>query len=351
MPPGERLSILHVDLSKYFGGTERYCLDLAGRQLAQGHRVGLVAWRAPGSRNAIQRHAPSGLEIFEAPPVFASWTVRKAAREIRADILNAHLPDSARAVAAARLAVPAVLTMHLRYRKAETRGMAGLVFVARWQEREATGFPGLTVTAPNWPPGGLAADPARVAAARAEIGAGPATFVVGFIARLNRIKRAEILIDAFRRAGLTNARLALIGDGPDEAALKARAGGDPSIHFLGHRRDVETWHHAVDLFVLPSDWEGLPLGVLEAMRAGTPILATASQGTAEVLQGTDATLVPCGDTDALTAALVRLEGYFRTGALSRRAYDLSDFTPEKALARIDGFYRRVIAASGGDVAR
>jgi glycosyltransferase involved in cell wall biosynthesis len=344
MPPGERLSILHVDLSKHFGGTERYCLDLAGRQLAQGHRAGLVAWRAPPARNAIQRHAPPGLEVFEAPPVFASWTIRKAARAMGADIINAHLPDSARAVAAARLAIPAVLTMHLRYRKAETHGMAGLVFVAHWQEREAADFPGLTVTAHNWPPEAPAADPARVAAARAEIGAGPATFLVGFIARLNRIKRAELLIDGFRRAGLSNARLALIGDGPEEAALKARAGGDPAVHFLGHRRDVETWHRAIDLFVLPSDWEGLPLGVLEAMRAGTPILATASQGTAEVLQGTDATLIPCGDADALATALVELEARFRAGALPRQAYDLSDFTPEKALARIDRFYRSVIAA-------
>lgn len=344
MAPPDRLSILHVDLSKHFGGTERYCLDLAARQLAQGHRVGLVAWRAPQSRNVIQHHAPPGLEVFEAPPVFASWTVAKAVRAMAADIVNAHLPDSARATAAARLSIPAVLTMHLRYRRAETRGMAGLVFVARWQEREAADFSGLTVTAHNWPPDGATPDPARVAAARAEIGAAADTFVIGFIARLNRIKRAELLIAAFRRAGLANARLALIGDGPEAAALKANAGGDPAIHFLGHRGDVETWHRAIDLFVLPSDWEGLPLGVLEAMRAGTPVLATASAGTAEVLDGTDAALVPCGDVDALATALARLATRFRAGGLARHAYDLSDFTPDRAVARIDGFYRRVIAA-------
>jgi glycosyltransferase involved in cell wall biosynthesis len=338
------LSILHIDLSKDFGGSERYCLDIAERQLAAGHKVGLVAWRAPAHRNAVQKHAPTGLAIYEAPPVFASWTVARAIREMNADIVNVHLPDSARAFAAVRgKKPPAVMTLHLRYRADEMKGMDGLVCVAKWQAAESADWRGPKLVALNWPPAEQPSDPVKVAAARAEIGGDADTFVIGSIARLNRIKRVDLLIDAFRRAVLPNARLALIGDGKDRKKLMAQAGGDPSIRFLGQRSDVQNWHRALDLFVLSSDWEGLPLGVLEAMRAGTPILATASQGTAEVLEGSDAVLVPCGDPGAMAAALADLDAKFRRGVLTRKSYDLSRYDAAHSTAAVEQFYREVIA--------
>ncbi len=345
---GIPLSILHVDLSKDFGGSERYCLDIAQRQMAAGHKVGLVAWRAPAHRNAVQKHAPPGLIVYEAPPIFASWTVKRAIREMDADIVNVHLPDSARAFAAVRgPKPPAVMTLHLRYRHKETKDIDGLICVAKWQDRESSEFTGPKLVAPNWPPAERSADPAKIAAARTEIGCDASTFVIGSIARLNRIKRIDLLIDAFRRAGLDNARLALIGDGKDREALMARAGAGRDIRFLGQRKDVENWHRAIDLFVLSSDWEGLPLGVLEAMRAGTPILATASDGTAETLEGSDATLVPPGDVDAMANALRALRDRAARGLLERKPYDLSRYDAGRSVAAVEKFYREIIARRNG----
>ena len=338
------LSILHVDLSKDFGGSERYCVDIAARQIAAGHKVGLVAWRAPAHRIAVQKHAPPGLVVYEAPPIFASWTVKRAIREMSADIVNVHLPDSARAFAAVRgPKPPAVMTLHLRYRHKEAKGIDGLICVAGWQEAESAEFTGPKLVARNWPPAEVPADPVKIAAARAEIGGDDSTFVIGSIARLNRIKRIDLLIDAFHRAGLDNARLALIGDGKEREALMARAGGDPSIRFLGQRSDVQNWHRAIDLFVLSSDWEGLPLGVLEAMRAGTPILATASTGTAETLEGSGATLVPPGDVEAMTHALRDLRARAAHGMMVRRRYDLSRYDADRSVAAVEQFYREIIA--------
>jgi glycosyltransferase involved in cell wall biosynthesis len=342
------LSILHVDLSKDFGGSERYCLDIAQRQLAAGHKVGLVAWRAPAHRNAVQHHAPPGLAVYEAPPVFASWTVARAIRGMNTDIVNVHLPDSARAFAAVRgKKPPAVMTLHLRYRADEMKGMDGLICVAKWQAAESADWRGPKLVALNWPPSERPFEPAKVAAARAEIGGDADIFIVGSIARLNRIKRIDLLIDAFRRAALPNARLALIGDGKDREKLTARAGADPSIRFLGQRSDVQNWHRALDLFVLSSDWEGLPLGVLEAMRAATPILATACQGTAEVLEGSGATLVPPGDAAAMAAALRDLHARHMRGALPRQAYDLSRYDADSSVAQVGQFYRAVMAGRAG----
>jgi glycosyltransferase involved in cell wall biosynthesis len=278
--------------------------------------------------------------------VFASWTVARAIREQGADIVNVHLPDSARAFAAVRGAKPpAVMTLHLRYRANEMKGMDGLVCVAGWQDAESADWRGPKLVALNWPPAEVPADAAAVVAARTEIvGDGDEnTFVIGSIARLNRIKRVDLLIDAFKRAALPNACLALIGDGKDRDKLMAQAGGDPAIRFLGQRSDVQNWHRALDLFVLSSDWEGLPLGVLEAMRAGTPILATAATGTAEVLEGSDATLVPCGDVEAMAAALRDLRARAARGALPRHPYDLSRYDAVRSVAAVERFYREVIA--------
>ena len=137
------------------------------------------------------------------------------------------------------------------------------------------------MTALNWPPLLLPAEPERIVAARRLLGAGPDTFVIGFLARFHRIKRADLLIAAYRKAASPNTILALIGDGPERARLEAKARGDGSIRFLGHREDIGVWHRAINLFALTSDWEGMPLGVLEAMQLGTPIIATACLGTAE----------------------------------------------------------------------
>jgi hypothetical protein len=79
------------------------------------------------------------------------------------------------------------------------------------------------------------------------------------------------------------------------------------------------------------------------MQCGTPILATASQGTAEALNGSRATLSPCGDAQALAGAITRLGAQFSAGVLPRAPYDLSRFDAAIALARIEGLYRRVMA--------
>ncbi|HEY4076881.1 MAG TPA: glycosyltransferase family 4 protein [Rhizomicrobium sp.] len=346
MPSGP-LSILHVDLSKHFGGAERYCLDLAGRQAACGHKVGVVIW-GQKARDSYRHHAAPGVTLYWAPCIFASRTVARAIAAQKADILHVHLPDAARAVAAARRHPPVAMTLHIRYRQKEMGGVDGLIRIADWQERESAGFAGPAITVPNWVPDEAPFDPVRVAALRTGVGAG--LFLVGAVARLNRIKRQDLLIDAWRRAALSGARLLLIGEGPDRAALEARAAGDPTILFLGHRDDTQDWYRALDLFVLASDWEGMPLSVLEAMRAGAPILATASAGTAEVLRDSTAQLVPCGDTAALADALVQAHADFQAGRPRRAVYDMTRFDAGHAVSRIEDFYRRIIAARGPSVA-
>jgi len=339
------LSILHVALSDGFGGSERYAVDLAAKQQEQGHRIAIVGRRARRGAHSLFDHVPSGVSAYGASKLAPGHTLAQVIAAHEVDILNLHLPDAARAARSLRHRPPAVMTLHLRFKEKEFRKLDGMIRIAHWQEEETRAYDGPAVTALNWPPAIAPATAQEVAAAREMLGAGPDTFVVGFLGRLHAVKRVDLLIEAWHRAKPLNSILALVGDGPERAALERQAHGKSSIRFVGHREDMGVWHRAIDMFALASDWEGLPLGVLEAMNLGTPILATACAGTAEALAGSPAWLVPAGDGPALAASLAAARARFAAGQLPRQAYDLSRFDPAIALKNIDDFYRRVISAT------
>jgi len=122
-------------------------------------------------------------------------------------------------------------------------------------------------------------------------------------ARLAPPKRHDLLVDAWPR--VPDAQLVLAGDGPGRAAVAARVDRSAAadrITVLGDRSDVGRLLAAADVLVLPSDREGLPMAVLEAMAAGVPVVASAVGG----LCGLDrdcAVLVEPGRADALAAGL------------------------------------------------
>jgi glycosyltransferase involved in cell wall biosynthesis len=102
----------------------------------------------------------------------------------------------------------------------------------------------------------------------------------------------------------------IAGDGPLAASLRARATAlGVDVVFLGHRDDVPALLAAVSVFVLPSRWEGQPLVLQEALRAGTAIVATQVGGVPDLTSAPDpmggpaALLIPPGDPAALAAAV------------------------------------------------
>ena len=99
------------------------------------------------------------------------------------------------------------------------------------------------------------------------------------------------------------------GEGDQRPALEeaiASAGLTGRVHLLGHRWDVSDWYDAADIFVLPSDLEGMPLAIMEAMAKGLPVVATAVSGIPEEL-GDTGQLLPAGakNRPALVNQLVR----------------------------------------------
>jgi glycosyltransferase involved in cell wall biosynthesis len=135
--------------------------------------------------------------------------------------------------------------------------------------------------------------------------------LAGVIARLTEQKGHVHLFDALTRiAELSSVHLAVVGDGHLREKLERRVaalGLSPRVHFLGPRRDLGDLLHAIDVFVLPSLWEGLPLSLVLAMGAGVPVVATAVAGVPEVVEdGRTGLLVPPGDATALGRAMARI---------------------------------------------
>jgi glycosyltransferase involved in cell wall biosynthesis len=147
---------------------------------------------------------------------------------------------------------------------------------------------------------------------RAELGIPAAATVVGSVTRLSPQKAPLDLVDAFGLAARARPEtwFLIVGDGSLRAEVEARllrVGLAGRVVLTGVRRDVPELLGAMDVFALSSLWEGLPRAILQAMAARLPVVATAADGTAEVVrEGATGFLVPRGRSDVFGERLVRL---------------------------------------------
>lgn len=135
------------------------------------------------------------------------------------------------------------------------------------------------------------------------------------VGRLVPQKRFDLLLAAFARAGGPDDRLVILGEGPCRGALWAlahRLGIAARLSLPGHKGETAGWFARADLFLLSSDYEGVPGVVVEAMAAGLSIVATRSSAALDELLGKDSSgqgrfgqLVERGDVAALAAAMAR----------------------------------------------
>lgn len=150
------------------------------------------------------------------------------------------------------------------------------------------------------------------------------------VARLTRQKRVDILLRAFADVRARRpARLRLAGDGKLQPALQEQAralGIAEDVQFLGHVEDVGAEYRRAALTVLPSHWEGFPNVIIEALAHGVPVVATATPGAVEILDGTGCGLLAALDDPADLARRISeaLDTRFTPAALRARAEHFSD---------------------------
>ena len=187
---------------------------------------------------------------------------------------------------------------------------------------------------------------------RANPGAGSCPRIV-MVARFVSQKDQSLLLEAL--SGIHREfQLDFVGDGPlrPEAEAQARKLGH-RVNFLGERSDVAEILGAAQILVLATKWEGLPLSVLEGMRAGLPVIASDVGGVAEaVSDGDNGFLVPTGDCGRLRQRLEQMlsdaDLRIRMGLQGRRRYE-EDFTLQKMLERTAAVYHSMLPGRSAEI--
>ncbi|MET7284471.1 glycosyltransferase [Streptomyces sp. NPDC005573] len=382
--PGPR--VLHL-AQPVDGGVARVVRDLVRAQLAAGLRV--TAGCPGGGLASDLRELGADVRPWQAvrsPGPGLPGEVRRLARliaEVRPDLVHAH---SAKAGLAARLAlrgrVPTVFQPHAWSFEA-AGGITGALALAwerraaRWAHRvvcvseaeRATGLRagvrasyavvpnGVDVARfhPGLPQGPAGPDPYAGSPARAALSAraallpdlGPARPLVVCVGRLCRQKGQDVLLRAWDQVlrAVPDARLVLVGDGPDREALRRAA--HPDVLFAGAVADPLPWYRAADLVVLPSRWEGMALAPLEALACARPVVLTEVDGARESLPPGLAAhcLVPPEAPSALAGAVVGLlsDAPLRASLGDRgRRHVLSTHDVRHTAARVADLYRELL---------
>ena len=335
----EPLRVTHVVLSLDFGGLERVVLSLAKASRGLGQDVALLCLERTGTLAPQVEAMGVPLACVAKPPGLRWETadrVREVLRRFRPDVVHTHqmaaLLYAGRA--ARRERVPVVHTEHANVAARRAKSWArrlrtGLLW--RYAGRYADRFCGVSrdvvAAAAAYGtirrrklahvPNGIdtavfAAAEADRPAARAALGIAPDAPVVGTVGRLAEVKQQGVLIRAFAQVlpAFPAARLVLVGDGPLWAELEELAGSlglGGAVLFAGYRPNPERYLAAMDVFVLPSRAEAMPLVIPEAWAAGRPVVATRVGGIPELIEdGKTGLLVEPGDVGGLAVRLRQL---------------------------------------------
>jgi glycosyltransferase involved in cell wall biosynthesis len=331
----DRIVLLHVIDSLGLGGAERFLVDLCSALPPDRYKVIVSAVSNDGQRAADLSQA--GIELW---PLHSrsNWDLSAFLRLVlfmrrqKVDVVHTHLFVGGLfgRLAALLAGVPVKVTT-------EQNAYAPGHTLPRWQvlsdavlarltdrlvavsvgtrdylvreERVPQERIQIVPNAIRWPESVSAS---RVRAAKREIGGEGHFPLLGTVARLAPQKGLSYLLQALAglRRRYPDLLWVILGEGELRSELETMVdelGLQNHVRFCGLRRDVQAVLQSLDLFVLPSLFEGLPLSLLEAMAAGRPVVATQVAGSSEVIEdGVNGRLVPPADSEALAEAILGL---------------------------------------------
>ena len=180
-------------------------------------------------------------------------------------------------------------------------------------------------------------------------------FVVGWVGRMTAVKRTDLVVEVLRElvGRGVDARLLLVGDGPDRDHLERYAhelGVIKRCLFLGYQEEVGRFYDAIDALLLPSVNEGTPVSVIEALAAERPAVATRVGGTPDVIRdGVDGFLVDSADPGELAerlAELARDPGRRAEMGAAGRSRVLERYAVDRLVDDVDALYRELLVDEG-----
>lgn len=189
------------------------------------------------------------------------------------------------------------------------------------------------------------------AEAKSRLGLDPNSLVVGTAARLASVKRLDLFLGVAKRLSrsLPEASFVVAGKGSEEARIRnliKQYDLEDRVFMLGHRDDIHETLSAMDLLLITSDREGIPMVLLEAMALGVPVVARDVGGIREVLDhGTTGVLVPSVDVEKLAEPCLMLlrDLAMRTRiAQNAQAAVVEKYSAEANAAQILSIYRSLL---------
>jgi L-malate glycosyltransferase len=369
------LRILHISSARSFGGGERHLADLATALALRGHEV--YAALPPGSPLEKELLAlPSG-RIFHLGLRWGALDIRSALelgrslRDHKIELLHAHMGRDypLAALAAARApGVKLIVTRHVLFRLNRLhaltfRRVARVIAVSRAVERSLVAqniFPAQKIRVI---PNGI--DFARFdrslrgfdrAAFRQGLKIPPHSLLVGSIGSLKRQKGHEDFLRAaaiitrekseahFVIAGADETRAGAARDELERRAIELGLRG--RLHLPGRLDDIAPFLSALDVYVSASHTESFGLAIVEAMGMGLPVVATATEGAREIIEGEEAALlVAVSEHEKMAASVLRLldneDERLRLGQLAR-AHARARFGLERMVEETEKIYLETV---------
>ena len=174
--------------------------------------------------------------------------------------------------------------------------------------------------------------------------------IVMHVSNFRAVKRVEDVVEVFARiASKVDARLVLVGDGPERPRAMARAGElglQDRVLFLGKYASVEELLACADLFLLPSESESFGLAALEAMACGAVVVASKVGGLSEVVEhGVSGYLFPVGAVDEMAQAGTHIlsdDAHRGELAAAGRRIATDKFSAESIVPHYEAYYERIL---------
>jgi glycosyltransferase involved in cell wall biosynthesis len=367
------MKILHTEASCGWGGQEIRILSEASGMIERGHQVQLLC---PAEARIFTEAPRSGVPVTALPigrkKLSGVLALRRWLKANPVDVINTHSSSDSWLAALACLfwkeAPPIVRTRHISapipnnaptrwmYTQA-TRHIATTGEKLRQTLHRDNGYSLECLTSvPTGIDTNRFAPPSaeQKAAARASCGLPADGLVFGIVATLRSWKGHRYLLDAFAAVAPPDARLLIVGDGPQFDALQERIaelGLSDRVTMPGNQNDVVPWMHAMDIFALPSYAnEGVPQALMQALCCGLPAVTTHVGSIGELaIDGETALVVPPQDSAALADALALLAAdpalRLRLGTAARR-HVAARFARETMLDRMETIFAKVVAERG-----
>jgi glycosyltransferase involved in cell wall biosynthesis len=367
-----RQRVLHLFVTLPVGGAENLLLSIL-RKLDSDRFESVVC--CIGERGEIgDRVAALGFPLLELHLMDKSGRDRRVVpalvdliRREKIDLVHSHLyhANFYGRLAARKAGIPAVASIHNTYTKHKRHRQFINWYLARHTAAIIAGSEeikqdvmsrdhvpeSLVEVIPNSVDVSRSASTLTKAQARARLGLAEHDLVLGTIGRLEEQKGHRYLIEALallRQRGVI-ARLLLVGEGRERYALEAlitSLGLEQQVLLLGTRDDLGDLFRAMDVFVMPSLWEGLSLAMLSAMAAGLPVVATNVGGVFQVFCNDEfGYAIPVGNANALAdriaECLANLPAARITGERGAE-HVRANYSDEAMVHRLEVVYERVL---------